>query len=53
LESYISTPLRERLYLNWADRDYLRTLPKWMVLAKNRRAVLKGIKALKQKLLDA
>lgn len=53
LEGYVSASLRERLRLHWPDREYLATLPKWMVLAKNRAAVLRGLAALRERLTDA
>ena len=30
LESYVASPLRERLRKHWADREYVATLPRWM-----------------------
>lgn len=53
LESYIASPLRERLRLHWADRDYLATLPRWMCLAKNRKKVLRSIRALWDEFVDS
>jgi hypothetical protein len=53
LESYVSATLRERLVHNWAQREYLDTLPKWLCLAKNRAAVLRGLAALRGRLAEA
>ncbi|WP_437894872.1 hypothetical protein [Sorangium sp. So ce124] len=53
LELYIACPLRERLRMHWADRDYLATLPRWMCLAKNRNRVLRGIRALRNNIVDS
>jgi hypothetical protein len=53
LESYVAASLRERLQANWPDREYLATLPKWLCLAKNRAAVLRGFTALRARLAEA
>jgi hypothetical protein len=53
LESYVAATLRERLHDNWPDREYLATLPKWLCLAKNRAAVLRGFAALRSRLAEA
>jgi hypothetical protein len=53
LQSYVAANLRERLRRNWPDREYLATLPKWLCLAKNRAAVLRGLAALRERLSEA
>lgn len=53
LESYVAATLRERLHENWPDREYVATLPKWLCLAKNRPAVLRGFAALRERLAEA
>jgi hypothetical protein len=53
LESYVAAGLRERSRLNWADREHLAKLPKWMCLAKNRAELLRGFAALRERLAEA
>jgi hypothetical protein len=50
LADYVAAGLRERLHTNWPDKEYLATLPKWVCLAKNRAAVLRGLAALRERL---
>ena len=52
LESYVAATLRERLLNNWPDREYLAMLPKWLCLAKNRAAVLRGFAVLRKRLAE-
>jgi hypothetical protein len=53
IESYVSAELRERrrhVDAGWCNSSLVSRLPRWMVLAKNRDTVLKGVAAVREKL---
>ena len=52
LESFVRAELRERVRdpeLGWSNRSMSNRLPEWMVVAKHRDEVLKGVERLKRK----
>ncbi len=50
LAAYVASPLRERLRQHWPDRELLARLPRWLIAARNRDAVLRCIARLEQTL---
>jgi hypothetical protein len=55
LERYVAADLRERplgtgARVGWRGRDVVNRLPRWLKLAKNRKAILRGIARLRRRL---
>lgn len=50
LAAFVAVPLRERLHHNWPDRELLATLPRWLILARHREEVLRGLERLRRML---